>query len=85
MLYPNKDSRIGNGVGLDTPASVVAFLKELDKRGYGLVSEEEGPSVPENGDELMRILQEGITNDEEMNYGKDSCLLYTSPSPRDRG
>ena len=69
--YPNKDSRIGNGVGLDTPASVVAFLKELDKRGYGLVSEEEGPSVPENGDELMRILQEGITNDEEMNYGKD--------------
>ena len=69
--YPNKDSRLGNGVGLDTPASVVAFLKELEKRGYALVSEEEESSVPENGDELMRILQEGITNDEEMNYGKN--------------
>ena len=67
-------------MGLDTPASVVAFLKELDKRGYGLVSEEEGPSVPENGDELMRILQEGITNDEEMNYGKDPDQSITSES-----
>ena len=78
--YPNKASRIGNGVGLDTPASVVAFLKELDKRGYKLVSNEEGPSVPENGDELMRILQEGITNDEEMNYGKDPDQSITSES-----
>ena len=69
--YPNKDRRLGNGVGLDTTASVVAFLKELEKRGYVLVTENEGSSVPENGDELMRILQEGITNDEEMNYGKN--------------
>ncbi len=32
--YPNKDGRIGNGVGLDTPASAVAILKALNAAGY---------------------------------------------------
>ena len=62
--YPNKDSRLGNGVGLDTPASVIAFLKELGKRGYSV------ENIPENGDELIQILQAGITNDSELSYGK---------------
>ena len=38
--YPNKDSRLGNGVGLDTPASVLLFLEELKKRGYLIESKE---------------------------------------------
>ncbi len=63
--YPNKDSRLGNGVGLDTPASVIAFLRDLEKLGYNI------GDIPENGDELIRILQAGITNDEEMSYGKN--------------
>ncbi|MBC8259629.1 MAG: cobaltochelatase subunit CobN [SAR324 cluster bacterium] len=62
--YPNKDSRLGNGVGLDTPASVIAFLHDLEKRGY-LIG-----NIPEDGDELIRILQAGITNDSELSYAK---------------
>ena len=32
--YPNRDGRIGNGVGLDTPASAVAILDALAAAGY---------------------------------------------------
>jgi len=88
--YPNKDSRLGNGVGLDTPASIIAFIADLEKRGYrissfpvteiestsvsgtksGVAVENSGTKFPETGDELIRILQAGITNDSEMSYGK---------------
>ncbi|MFD0392217.1 cobaltochelatase subunit CobN [Streptomyces nogalater] len=32
--YPTKHSRIGNAVGLDTPASAVALLRRLRREGY---------------------------------------------------
>src|SRR5258708_33364271 len=32
--YPNRDGRIGNGVGLDTPVSTVRLLEELGAAGY---------------------------------------------------
>ena len=32
--YPNKDGRIANGVGLDTPASCIEILKALQQAGY---------------------------------------------------
>ncbi len=32
--YPTKHSRIGNAVGLDTPASVIALLHAMRERGY---------------------------------------------------
>ena len=32
--YPNRDGRIGNGVGLDTPASALAILRALAEAGY---------------------------------------------------
>src|SRR6185312_12894911 len=32
--YPNKDGRIGNGVGLDTPESAARLLKALHDAGY---------------------------------------------------
>ena len=32
--YPNRDSRLGNGVGLDTPASVIGFLQLMKKEGF---------------------------------------------------
>ena len=32
--YPTRDSRIGNGVGLDTPASVIAIFEALAGAGY---------------------------------------------------
>ncbi len=34
--YPTKHSRIGNAVGLDTPASAVALLKALRDNGYDI-------------------------------------------------
>ncbi|MGO4333111.1 MULTISPECIES: cobaltochelatase subunit CobN [unclassified Cupriavidus] len=55
--YPSSEGRIGNGVGLDTPASVVGILAALREHGYHC----EG--LPADGDELMRGLTQGITND----------------------
>ena len=36
--YPNRDGRIGNGVGLDTPAAVIQILQTLRNHGYGVAS-----------------------------------------------
>nr|WP_145552784.1 cobaltochelatase subunit CobN [Variovorax boronicumulans] len=57
--YPGSEGRIGSGVGLDTPASVVAILRALATEGYQLGD----ASLPEDGDALMRLLQQGIAND----------------------
>ncbi len=53
--YPNRDGRIGNGVGLDTPASTVNLLRALKERGYRL-----GP-LPSDGQGLMRLAH-SVTN-----------------------
>ncbi|SOD95090.1 cobaltochelatase subunit CobN [Caenispirillum bisanense] len=55
--YPNRDGRLGNGVGLDTPAGTVEVLKALRAAGYGV------SAIPADGDALVRTLQEGPTND----------------------
>ncbi len=55
--YPNKDGRLGNGVGLDTPAASVVVLKALSEAGYGVAD------VPADGDALVRRMQAGPTND----------------------
>ncbi|MDR3639095.1 MAG: cobaltochelatase subunit CobN, partial [Isosphaeraceae bacterium] len=57
--YPTKNARIGNGVGLDTPASVLNLLRSLRDAGY-LVED-----LPADGDELMHRLIDGCTNDDE--------------------
>jgi cobaltochelatase CobN len=62
--YPNRDGRVGNGVGLDTPASALALLQALASAGY-----EVGP-LPDHSDELMRLLLAGVTNDPEGSYAK---------------
>ena len=54
--YPNKDGRLANGVGLDTPASVVAVLKALAANGYAI------ENAPADGDALMQTLLNGPTN-----------------------
>ena len=43
--YPNRDGRIGNGVGLDTPAGVVEALKAMKAAGYAI------EDIPESGDD----------------------------------
>ncbi|MBN3806766.1 cobaltochelatase subunit CobN [Paraburkholderia sp. Ac-20336] len=55
--YPMSEGRIGNGVGLDTPASVVGILSMLRGEGYRV------GELPENGAALLQKLTEGVTND----------------------
>ncbi|HET9654411.1 MAG TPA: cobaltochelatase subunit CobN [Kineosporiaceae bacterium] len=50
--YPTKHSRVGNAVGLDTPASAVRLLAALAEAGYDLG---ERP-VPDDGDVLIHEL-----------------------------
>ncbi|RCJ30963.1 cobaltochelatase subunit CobN [Nostoc minutum NIES-26] len=57
--YPNRDGRLANGVGLDTPASCVEILKALQVAGY-LVE-----NLPTQADELIQRLTAGATNDPE--------------------
>ncbi|HUN47521.1 MAG TPA: cobaltochelatase subunit CobN, partial [Stellaceae bacterium] len=54
--YPNKNGRVGNGVGLDTPASVVAILRALADAGYRVAD------IPADGEVLMQLLLAGPTN-----------------------
>jgi cobaltochelatase CobN len=49
--YPTKHSRVGNAVGLDTPASAVALLRAMRAAGYNL-----GEGFPEDGDTLIHAL-----------------------------
>jgi cobaltochelatase CobN len=54
--YPTKHARIGNAVGLDTPASAVALLREMREAGYR-VGEIPGVDA-EDGDALIHALIE---------------------------
>ena len=60
--YPNRDGRIANGVGLDTPASCLNILQALKQAGYTM------SELPKTGDDLMAQLAQGVTNDPE-SYG----------------
>jgi cobaltochelatase CobN len=54
--YPTKHSRVGNAVGLDTPASAVRLLEALAEAGYDVGA---GPGVPPtwaDGDALVHAL-----------------------------
>ena len=53
--YPTKRGRIGNAVGLDTPASVIRLLEAARDAGYQV------DRIPANGDELMAELVETFT------------------------
>ncbi|WP_137988359.1 cobaltochelatase subunit CobN [Streptomyces vilmorinianum] len=64
--YPTKHSRIGNAVGLDTPASAVALLRRLREEGYDFGPEDEIPGlVSGDGDELIYALIEAGGHDQE--------------------
>ncbi|WP_025733005.1 cobaltochelatase subunit CobN [Carnimonas nigrificans] len=54
--YPASDSRIGNGVGLDTPRSTLNILEWLKEDGYFL-SDAAQCRVPASSDQLMAALR----------------------------
>ena len=57
--YPTKRSRLGNAVGLDTPASAMRLLDAMTAEGYTIHRR------PTNGDGLMAELADGLTYDAE--------------------
>ncbi|MEA3214607.1 MAG: cobaltochelatase CobN [Acidimicrobiia bacterium] len=55
--YPTKRSRLGNAVGLDTPASAIRLLQALAAAGYCV------DDLPTDGNALMAELADGLTYD----------------------
>lgn len=60
--YPASDATLGNGVGLDTPASTLLLLSALKEGGFSL------PALPDSGDDLIHLLRQGITNTADSLY-----------------
>jgi cobaltochelatase CobN len=58
--YPTSRSRLGNAVGLDTPASLIDLLGELRAAGYRV------DRIPADGDALMAELADGLAYDSEV-------------------
>jgi cobaltochelatase CobN len=54
--YPNRDARLANGVGLDTPQSAVEILNALGSAGY------DAGTIPNHGNALIDALLAGPTN-----------------------
>ena len=59
--YPTKHARIGNAVGLDTPASAVALLRSMAEAGYS-IQDKDGADFPgvaeQDGNTLIHALIE---------------------------
>jgi cobaltochelatase CobN len=69
--YPNRNGRIANGVGLDTPVSCLEIMKALQIQGYS------STEIPESGDCLIQLLTKGITNDAESSALKTASQAYS--------
>ncbi len=79
--YPNRDGRIGNGVGLDTPASAIAILHALTEAGYRIAD------APDDPEELVHRLLDGPTNgnpgvpsEESLSFADYSAFFAILPS-----
>ena len=57
--YPTKDARIGNAVGMDTPASAIKVLHALKDVGYRVTD------IPDDGDALVHRIIERCSNDRD--------------------
>jgi cobaltochelatase CobN len=78
--YPNRDGRIGNGVGLDTPASAIAILHALAQAGYRVAD------IPADGAELIDRLLAGPSNqrptaaaEETLSFATYAAIVATLP------
>ncbi len=67
--YPNRDGRLGNGVGLDTPAGTVEAMKAMEAAGYRI------DDRPADGAALMARLLAGPTNSGRSRAGGEDLSL----------
>jgi len=72
--YPTRNSRLANGVGLDTPASAANLLHWLSEAGYGLGEQ----PLPADGNALIQQLLQGQTNDPESQHRRPLAHLPLS-------
>ena len=84
--YPVKNSRIGNGVGLNTPNSILNILNWLKNEDYKLGEN----NIPKSSDELMSKLIKLRTNDPESHNNKpldiltlESYLIFWNGLPKE--
>ena len=68
--YPTRNSRLANGVGLDTPASTALMLQWLAGASYKLED-----VVPADGEDLIQMLLAGRSNDAESGHRPALALL----------
>lgn len=66
--YPNKDGRIGNGVGLDTPAGMLVALAAMKDAGYRI------GELSEDGNAIVERLLAGPTNQDPLRGDDDETL-----------
>ncbi|GAA4908395.1 cobaltochelatase subunit CobN [Streptomonospora salina] len=86
--YPTKHSRVGNAVGLDTPASAVRLFRELAGRGYDLGEDDALWRVPgpeedrreDDGDPLIHALIRAGGHDVEW-LSEDQLAVATNRVP----
>ena len=77
--YPDKDGRIANGVGYDTPASTIAILAAMKAAGY------HAGNIPDTGNELIASLQQTrrspLRQESDTVLGIDNYLTYFAHLP----
>ncbi|GAA0519216.1 cobaltochelatase subunit CobN [Saccharopolyspora subtropica] len=80
--YPTKHSRVGNAVGLDTPASAVVLLRALAAAGYDLgsldVSQLDGDTL------IHRLIAAGGHDVEWLTEDQMAQAVISIPAPRYR-
>jgi cobaltochelatase CobN len=76
--YPTKQSRLGNAVALDTPASTIHLLRALQKAGYQV------ENIPPDGDALMHALADHMSPEHPTALDLGNVLVAIQP-PRGFG
>lgn len=70
--YPSRESRMANGVGLDTPASIFNMIRVLSEQGYKV----DLKSLPDNSDKLISCFQ-GVEPSARIDFLLEDYLRLT--------
>ena len=63
--YPNRDGRLGNGVGLDTPAGTIEVMRAMRDAGYDAAAKIAKHALAQGSTLREAALQLGYLTDEE--------------------